>query len=129
MKAFFAKAPAARRADLEALDAVIRKAAPRFEPYLAGKMLGYGRYRYRYESGREGESCRVGLAVTASGISLYVTAVDGDGEWLAEQAAESLGKVSVGKSCVRIKRLADVDLAALKKLIARAAKLKAPGEL
>jgi hypothetical protein len=126
---FIAKVPEPSRSDLAQVHALIRRTAASLEPYMAsGKLIGYGRFRYRYESGREGDSCRVGLALGASGISLYVLAVD-KGGYLAEQAAPTLGKAKVGKSCIRFKRIADLDLGGLTKLLARAAKLPAPGEI
>lgn len=84
-------------------------------------MLGYGRYHYRYASGREGESCIVGLASRNAGISVYVNAGDGE-SYLAETIASRLGRVSVGRSCVRIKRLDDVDRKAFTELIRTAAR-------
>ncbi|HEX6580942.1 MAG TPA: hypothetical protein VF195_08730 [Actinomycetota bacterium] len=48
-----------RRSDIAALDAVIRKHAPKLEPVIRGGMLGYGPFRHRYASGREGDACRL----------------------------------------------------------------------
>src|SRR4026207_329667 len=45
-----------RRSDIAALDALIRKHAPKLEPVIMGGMLGYGPFHYRYASGREGEA-------------------------------------------------------------------------
>jgi len=95
---------------------------------MAGSMIGYGKYHYRYESGREGVSCRVGLAGTKTGISVYVTCVD-EGGWLAEQWKDRLGKADVGKSCIRFRRLADINLDALAKVLRIARKLRAPGQI
>jgi hypothetical protein len=120
--------PEKTRVILTTLDLLIKKNAPSFAPYFAGKMLAYGKYRYRYESGREGESCRIGVAATASGVSIYVACVD-EGGWLAEQAAASLGRASVGKSCIRYKRLEDIDLKGLGKLIQKSHRLKGPSEV
>lgn len=116
-----------KRSEISTLHDLIVKNAPAFALERAGAMLGYGRYHYRYESGREGTSHRIALSANKTGISLYVSAVD-EGGWLAEQAKDVLGKkVSVGKSCIRMKRLADVDLGALATLIARASSTPAPG--
>ena len=46
-----------RRPDIAALDALIRKHAPKLEPVIMGGMLGYGPFHYRYASGREGDAC------------------------------------------------------------------------
>lgn len=116
------------RKDVAQLHALIRRAAPSFAPYVTGRMIGYGKYHYRYATGREGDACRVGLAAGKSGISLYVLAVDNRG-YLAEQAGATLGKVSVGKSCIRIKRYSDVNIPALTMLLEKAARLPGPAEV
>jgi hypothetical protein len=119
----------ARRADVAALHALITKAAPKLAPAVTGKLLGYGAYHYRYDSGREGDSFKIAMASGKSGISVYVSAVDDDGVWLAEKARPKLGKASVGKSCIRFAKLADLDRATLTDVIKRAAKMRAPGEV
>lgn len=110
---------------LATLDALIRKEAPQLEPSGKG-VFAYGKYHYKYDSGREGDSYVISLASRKHGISMYVCAVK-DGEYLAEAHAAKLGKVSVGKSCIRFKTLQDLNLPALRKLIRDAAKLKPPG--
>ena len=76
-------------------------------------MVGFGRYRYKYDSGREGEAFRIGFSLRKAELVLYLLT----GE--AEQAAllARLGKHRTGQSCLYIKRLADVDLAVLRELI------------
>ena len=99
-----------RKAEVRALDAAIRKAVPKLKPYVAysGTMLGYGRYRYRYPSGREGECPIVAVSSRAQYISLYVSGCR-NGQPIAEAAKAKLGKVSVGKVCIRFKRLSDLN--------------------
>ena len=63
----------------------------------------------------------VALASQKSYISVYVCAVD-KGKYLAETHAKDLGKVSVGRSCIRFRKLEDVHLPTLKKVIRAAAK-------
>ena len=115
-----------RRTDVAALDALIREHAPGLEPVVAGKMLGYGPFHYRYASGREGDTTLLGLASQKRYISLYVLCSNG-GRYLAESYAERLPKASVGKSCVRFARLSDVDPAVLAELVTEAARL-GPGD-
>jgi hypothetical protein len=125
---YIAAAPEPKRSELAELDALIRRTVPSFEPFMAGKMIGYGKYHYRYESGHEGDSCRIGLAGNKTGISVYVACVD-DGGWLAEQWKDRLGKADVGKSCIRFRHLSDINLGALTKVLRIAHKLRAPGEV
>ena len=105
-----------RRSDIAALDALVRKHAPNLEPVIMGGMLGYGPFHYRYASGREGEACTLSIASNASYISLYCAAADAKG-YVAERYVDRLPKASIGKSCVRFKKLADLDEKALAALI------------
>jgi hypothetical protein len=115
-----------RRTDVAALDALIREHAPDLEPVMAGTMLGYGRFHYRYRSGREGDATVLALASQKRYISLYALCATDDA-YLAESYTERLPKASIGKSCVRFARLSDVDTAALADLISEAAR-RGPGE-
>lgn len=124
---YIAAVPEPKREVLRKLHALIRRTLPSFEPFVIHGMLGYGKYHYRYESGHEGDSCRVGLASTKSGFSLHVCAADASG-WLVEKAKARLGKVDVGKSCIRFKRLDDLNLSALEEVLAKSGRMKAPGE-
>lgn len=91
-------------------------------------MLAYGAFRYRYESGREGDSARLSLAYRKSGLSLYVNCITTAG-YLPEQHAAQFPNAKVGKSCIAFKRLADLDPAALTQLIELAARTKGAGEV
>jgi hypothetical protein len=111
-----------RRSDVRAVDELIRATAPGLEPRIASGMLAYGRSTYRYASGRSGEWFPIGLASNKRYISLYVMATDGE-RYLAEAFRERLPKADIGRSCVRFKRLADLDREALVELIRAGAKL------
>ena len=111
-----------RRADIAALDALIRQHAPQLEPVIMGGMLGYGPYHYRYASGREGDACRLSVASNASYISLYCNAADEDG-YVAERFRDRLPKASIGKSCVRFKKVGDLDERSLVALIEETVRL------
>ena len=105
---YIAAVDAKRRPDIAALDALIRKHAPKLEPVIMGGMLGYGPFHYRYASGREGDACKLSIASNASYISLYCFAADAKG-YVAERYVDRLPKASIGKACVRFKKLADLD--------------------
>ncbi|MBW0090268.1 DUF1801 domain-containing protein [Pseudonocardia sp. KRD-184] len=109
-----------RRPDVAALDALIRETAPDLECVTTRGMLGYGPFRYRYASGRTGEATVLAVAAQKRYISLYVLCVS-DGRYLAERYVDRLPGASIGRSCIRFTRLADVDTAVLRDLVAEAA--------
>ena len=110
---------APRRDDVRRLDELIRESMPGRERTLANGMLAYGPYRYRYATGREGDTSLVALASQKRYISLYVMC-SADGQYLAERYAPRLPKASVGKSCIRFKRADDVDLGVLREMLTEA---------
>jgi hypothetical protein len=85
-------------------------------------MLGYGTYHHKYASGREGEAAVVGLASQKNHISLYLGCAIDDEGYLAEKNADRLGNVSVGRSCVRFKKLEDLNLKVAMELVKEAAR-------
>jgi hypothetical protein len=105
---------------------VIRRAAPELKPFVLDKYLAYGPHHYRYASGREGDWFVVGLANQKRYVSVYLCAVV-DGEYLAEANASRLGKVSVGKSCIRFTKLEQLDLGVLAELVRQSADAVADG--
>lgn len=103
-----------KRVDAVRLDAIFRKVTG-FTPVMWGpSMIGYGRYHYTYTSGREGDFLATGFSPRVREFSIYIMPGYADfGEILGR-----LGKHRTGKSCLYIKRLADIDEAALAELIA-----------
>jgi len=102
-----------QRKDAEALVALMTKVTKE-EPKMWGpSIVGFGSYHYRYESGREGDSALAGFAVRKSEFAVYI--VSGfEGQ---EALLKKLGKHRAAKACLYIKRLADVDLKVLEKLV------------
>jgi hypothetical protein len=119
---YLARLPAERRTALAKLHSAIRRAAPSLRPRIAYGMIGYGCHHYRYASGREGESPVIALASQKQHISLYLCLCDGTG-YLPEKNKARLGKVSVGKSCIRFRRLEDLNLPVAMQLVKTAARL------
>ncbi|GEL17969.1 iron chaperone [Pseudonocardia asaccharolytica] len=117
-----------RRGEIRALHELIRRVVPQLEPTMEFGMPGYGTYHYRYASGREGDWALVAMASNKRYISLYVSATTEDGRYLAESCAERLPKASIGKSCIRVKRVADLDLDVVAELLTEAA-ARPPGAL
>lgn len=106
-----------RRTDIVALDKLISSLAPSScGRKLWGSIIGYGSYHYKYASGREGDWMKIGLASQKNYISVYVCAVNAKG-YIAEQYQDKFPKASIGRSCIRYKKLEDVDLNVLKKVI------------
>jgi len=121
---YIAKLEEPRKSEVAALDGLIRKLAPKLAPFIHSGMLAYGPWHYKYASGREGDSFRMGVASNKNYISLYVCAGEGE-ESIAERYKEALPKANIGRSCVRFKRLSDLDQAALKKMIRESARAAA----
>jgi hypothetical protein len=111
-----------RRGELQRLHAAIRKAAPRLEPAVCAGGIGYGMYRYQYASGRTGDWPVIALASRKRYISVYVSASEG-GEYIAERNKALLPKANIGRSCIRFKRLSDIDLKALEKVLKEGARV------
>lgn len=111
-----------RRELIEYLDQLIQKTVPGLKPHFPYNMLGYGSFPYLNYKGEEIEWPVIALASQKQYISLYVCCCTSDGVYLAEKNAKELGKVSVGKSCIRFKKIEDLNIAALKTLLKEAAK-------
>lgn len=75
-------------------------------------IIGFGRYHYRYDSGREGDMCRIGFAPRKAELVFYLAGLD-------EADFVPLGKHRRGKGCLYVKRLADIDTGVLEALIGR----------
>ncbi len=105
-----------RREDVRTLHALIRDAAPELAVEVVAYGVGYGPFSYRYASGREGESHLVLLSARKAHLALYVNSARGEA-YLPELHAEALPGVSIGRSCVRLKRVTDADPAALRALV------------
>jgi hypothetical protein len=123
---YIAKLEEPRRTEVAALDALIRKTAPKLQPFIHSGVLAYGRWHYKYASGREGDWFRIGVASNKNYISLYICAGDDKG-YVAERYKKALPNANIGRSCVRFKRLRDLDEAALKRMIREGAQVPAKG--
>lgn len=120
---YLAQVPEDRQEMLRAVHETITKAVPTLEPWIMSGMIGYGVYRYKTKSGLEGDWSLIALANRKDYVSVYVSCVAEDGKYLAETNKDRLGKVSVGKSCIRFKKLEDINLDVLAELCKKAEKL------
>jgi len=86
------------------------------EPKMWGSnIVGFGDFHYRYKTGREGDTFRVGFSPRKQNLTIYVMDYVPPGDPLLA----SLGKHTRGKACIYIKHLDDVDLEVLGKLVLR----------
>ena len=106
-------ANAAQRADADALVALMARITGEPATLWGPSIVGFGRYRYTYASGRSGEAPLAGFAVRGRDLVVYL-----DCESDAQQALLGrLGKYKMGKSCLYLRQLADVDMAVLEQLV------------
>ena len=102
-----------KRKDAFTIVDIMRKAT-KAEPVMWGSnIVGFGIYRYKYASGREGEWPLTGFSPRKQNLTLYI--MSGFEEY--DELLKSLGKFKTGKACLYIKQLDDIDLPTLRKLI------------
>lgn len=107
------RANAEQRADCLALMAMFQRVTGH-EPTMWGpSIVGYGLYRYTYESGRTGEACRTGFAIRGRELVVYIS-VEGSRQ---KALLKKLGRHRMGKVCLYFKRLADLDTSVLEQLV------------
>ena len=84
-----------------------------FEPKMWGPtIIGFGSYHYKYASGHEGDSILIGFSPRKAEFSLYVFSPTENNKHLLDD----LGKFKIGKACIYIKKLSDINIPALEKL-------------
>jgi len=115
--AFLAQlADANKRADSYRLIDMMQAASGE-KPVLWGTMIGFGRYHYRYASGHEGDAFLIGFSPRKAEFSIYLM-----GTYLPAETARrdallaKLGRHRMGKACLYVKRLDDIDMEVLRAL-------------
>lgn len=103
-----------RKADAKKVAAMMRKATGCRAKMWGPSIVGFGEYRYRYASGREGDWMLVGFSPRQQSLSVYIM----PGFEPFGSLLKRLGKYKTGRSCLYIKSLADVDESVLEQLIA-----------
>ncbi len=102
-----------RRADAKTVAALMARVSGEPAAMWGPSIIGYGSYHYRYDSGHEGDACRMGFSPRKAELVLYV--LNGSPEQEAQLAR--LGKHRAGKGCLYIKKLADVDMGVLEEVV------------
>ncbi|MGB3687063.1 MAG: DUF1801 domain-containing protein [Ornithinimicrobium sp.] len=104
-----------RRADAQTLLGLMTRITGYRAKMWGPSIVGFGRYRYRYESGREGEFLMTGFSPRKANTTVYVLPGYED---LSEELSR-LGKHKLGRSCLYINKLADVDLNVLEEIVTK----------
>ena len=109
-----------KREDAKVLDALFRKVTGEAPRMWGPTIVGYGQYHYRYDSGHEGDICRVGFSPRKARHSLYVScSCNGEEDPAFTALLARMGKHSRGNGgCLYVNKLADIDLGVLERMIA-----------
>ena len=102
-----------QRVDCKELMALLEKVTQQQPRMWGPSIIGYGSYKYTYESGRTGEAPLAGFAIRGRELVVYLVA-EGDKQ---KSLLSKVGKHRIGKSCLYFKRLADLDTSVLEKLV------------
>jgi hypothetical protein len=103
-----------RRSDGKAVRAMMERVSGEPATMWGPSIIGFGRYHYRYASGHEGDSPRIGFSPRKANLVLYV---GGFPEY--EGLLAKLGKHKGSKACLYVNKLADVDLEVLEEIVKR----------
>jgi hypothetical protein len=118
VEGFIAKLqPATKRKDCETLCEVMERVSGEPARMWGPSIIGFGVRQYRYESGREGEICKIGFSPRAQALTIYGLNPEENHDALA-----AIGKLKTGKGCIYIKTLGDIDLKKLETLMQQALK-------
>ena len=107
-----------RRKDCQTLVRVMKRAVGAEPKMWGSSIVGFGHYHYKYASGRENDWFLAGFSPRKQDLTLYIMA----GFDRYDALMTKLGKHKTGKSCLYLKRLADVDVAVLEELISASVK-------
>lgn len=103
-----------KRRDSKVLVKLMKEATGKPARLWGPSIIGFGKYHYKYESGREGDFLMVGFSPRKQNIAVYI--MTGFSKY--QGYLTKLGKQKTGKSCLYIKRLSDVDMDVLRALVA-----------
>ncbi len=104
-----------RRADAEVLLEMMGRVTGRPAKMWGDSIIGFGRYHYKYESGREGDFFVTGFSPRKTATTVYI--MPGFSQY--DDLMGKLGKYKTGRSCLYINKLADVDLKVLEKMVSK----------
>lgn len=102
-----------RRRDCDLLVKLMKGITKEPATMWGSSIVGFGKYHYKYESGREGEMCLTGFSSRKPNISIYLVAEGASQKKLLSQ----LGKHEMAKACLYVRRMSDIEIDVLGKLI------------
>lgn len=105
-----------RRAEADELLALLREVSGAEPVVWAGRIIGFGEYQYRYDSGHSGRAPLLGFATGSAKHTVYL-ANDFAERW--PELTSSLGKCQTSKACLHFTRLSGIDREALRTLLER----------
>jgi hypothetical protein len=119
--AFIKKIPGAdRQADAKVIIDIMQSQSG-FEPKMWGTaIVGFGTHHYKYDSGREGDAPIIGFSPRKTEFVLYLPSEFDQ----KEELLKKFGKHKIGKACIYFKKIADIDVEVMKKMVAQALKKK-----
>jgi hypothetical protein len=103
-----------RREDAKKVRAMMERLTGEPAAMWGPTIIGFGSYHYKYDSGHEGDMCRLGFSPRKAELVLYLLTEEGGPEEKALLAR--LGKHRTGKCCLYIRKLSDVDEAVLEEM-------------
>jgi len=107
-----------RRDDCFAVLEIMKKVTGEEPKMWGSSIVGFGRYHYKYESGREGEWMITGFSPRKGDLTLYIM----PGFDAFPDLMKKLGKFKTGKSCLYLKKLEDIDRGVLRQLVKQSVK-------
>ena len=113
VKEYLLMVPADRKKEIDFLHNFIQKSVPKLKPYFASNMIGYGSFYYLDSKKQKKDWPIIALANQKNYISIYVCALVGD-KAIIEKYKPGLGKHSKGLSCIRFKKIEEINLETLK---------------
>lgn len=116
--AYHAALPIERQEDVKTLTKMMEKISGKKAVMWGPSIIGCDQYHYVYESGREGDSPRLAFSPRVGNLTLYLMAKTSTFQGLMKK----LGKYKMSGSCIQVKKLSDVDLGVLEKMMTESLK-------
>ena len=121
VKEYLSLVPADRRKEIDLLHDFIQKAVPKLTPYFASNMIGYGSFYYLDSKKQKKDWPIISLANQKNYITIYVCTIIID-KVAAEKYKKDLGKLTKGITCIRFKKIEEINLDTLKTVLKLAEK-------